>query len=330
MKVLDFNPQPALGVNTNGVNMVMNLLDSNDRSWLTQSTVSVHRTACACGHGFFNAIVEQFEGENKKYIDDQKNALSFICNAVSEFVNKDFDVCYTRCVTKEKTITVDVPKVRKVGFFKTENYIEHETRIEKYTEEERCVYKGWIIERLFRQEGNGSSKETLFFDYCLGANGKLYMVVSHNEDKSAPIEVFECVCYSPAFLRNTFCNVYSSAISGVIGVLDAIPTDCNDSRRNIHIVLDDDYYYNYPIQIDDGHDYPYGFLDGVIIRLINLLDEKGKNECCKKYEKMRRYIFPTEANSSQVQDVDSQFTDNQKSNFISSDDSQNQIIYFVF
>ena len=52
MNYLDFNAQPALGVDSNGVNMVMSLFDSNDKAWLTQSTSSVFRWACAGGHGF--------------------------------------------------------------------------------------------------------------------------------------------------------------------------------------------------------------------------------------------------------------------------------------
>ena len=47
MNYLDFNAQPALGVDSNGVNMVMSLFDSNDKAWLTQSTSSVFRWACA-------------------------------------------------------------------------------------------------------------------------------------------------------------------------------------------------------------------------------------------------------------------------------------------
>lgn len=328
MNYLDFNAQPALGVDTNGVNMVMSLFDSNDKAWLTQSTSSVFRWACAGGHGFFTAIADQLKGEIKKYVEDEKNALFLICIAIAEFVNKDYDVSYTQYIQKEKKIKVDIPKVRKVGLFRTENYIDHEIRIEPYTEEETRVYKGWLLERLYRQEGKGSSAETIVFDYCLGADGKLYFVVTHKEDKTSEPKIFECVYYSPDLLRNPFCNIYSSAISGVIGVLDAIPISKDDPRRNVHIYLDDDYYYNFPIQVDDGNEYPFGFLRGVVTRLVNLLDEKGKIECCKKYEGLTSFMYPTEFESGEASNEKTNTDEKQIIN--NSNYSQEQLEYIDY
>ena len=121
------------------------------------------------------------------------------------------------------------------------------------------------------------------------------------KDNNVKPLIMECICYSPAFIKDPFCNVYSTAISGVIGALDAVPIDRNDSRRKVHIHLDDDYYYDFPIQIDDGHDYPYGFLDGAVSRICSLLDDDRKKECCDKYDWMRQFLFPgSEADDSKV------------------------------
>lgn len=301
MNYYEFDAQPTLGINTNGVNMVYELLNSNDRAWLTQGTDSVHRWACAGANGYFAAVAKSIQGEeDKKYLEDHAKALDVICNAVSEFVNKEYDVIIPKTITKQKTVYVDVPYEVKVGLFKKETRYRKEQRNETYYENETNIYKGWLIERLYRQEGYGSSAEVLFFDYCLGANGKTYLVVSKKDDTSNNPVILECVCYSPAFLNNHFCNIYSAAIGGVIGVLDAIPLNENDPQRKIHLTLDDEYYYNFPVQINDGHDYPFGFLDGVIARLINLLDENGKIECCKKYEAMKKFIFPEDASISQA------------------------------
>jgi len=293
MNYIEFNPQKTLGANTNGVNLVYELLSKNDQSWLTQSNSSVCRWGCPGGNGYFAAVAAHVSEDDKRYLNDHEQALRKICAVIAEFVKKDYDVTFFRTVEREKTITVDVPKVRKVGFFKKEEYIDHETRTEKYSEQETVTYKGWEIERLVRKEdyGYGNPPDTLYISYCLGADGKLYIVASENNDNADPV-VLECIFFSPAFLSNRFTNIYSAAISGVIGALDAIPMDQNDPLRNVHIKIDSDYYYNFPLQIDDGHSYSYGFLDGVIKRLVCLLDESSKKECYKKYDWMGKYLYP--------------------------------------
>lgn len=312
MSYRDFQAQPILDINTNGVNMVYDILNSKDNAWLTQGTDAVQRWACAGANGYFSAVAQHLQGEDKEYLDNHSKSLNVICSAVAEFVNKEYDVKIQRSIQRERTVYVDVPYEVKVGLFKKETRYRKEPRTETYYENDITVYKGWLIERLYRQEGNGSYAEVLFFDYCLGADGNLYLLISKKDDPTNEPLVLNCICYSPAFLNNPYCNIYSSVIAGVVGSLDAIPLDENDSRRNVHLTLDDDYYYNYPIQIDDGHNYPFGFLGGTIVRLINLLDENGKTECCKKYEIMNQFIFPTKANVSQDQRVNSQSANNQQ------------------
>ena len=255
IRYADFQPEPVMGRDTNGFHMVYEIMNTKDDSWLTQMTDAVLGWACQSGNGYYSVLVGALQGENKDFLDSHRKTLDRICSAVSEFVTKGFDAYY---------------------------------------ESEKTIYKGWIIERLFRQEGNDSSAETLLFDYCLGTNGKLYFVVTKKNSTKKPL-VMECICYSPAFIRDPFCNVYSTTISGVVGSLDAIPMDRNDSRRNVHLHLDDDYYYDFPIQIDDGHSYPYGFLDGVVLRICALLDDDGKRKCCSKYDWMREYLYPGDA-----------------------------------
>lgn len=74
--------------------------------------------------------------------------------------------------------------------------------------------------------------------------------------------------------------------------------------RNNHVRLDTDYYYNFPIQLNDEKDYPYEFLWGVISRLIRLLSEDEKTECCKKYEWMRSLVLHTQNSGNMNADKD--------------------------
>ena len=299
MNYIDFNPQPTWSDNSNGVSLVYKLLSEKDQSWMTQSNSSICRWACPGGNGYFSALVAHLSEDDRKSLHDREQMVYKIGSAIAEFINKDYDVIFSRTAEKERTVTIDIPKVRKVGLFKKEEYVEHETRTEKYVEKETVAYKGWRIERLIRKEncGNGNPPEIMFFDYCLGADGRLYMIASEQNDSSDSIVAVRCICYSPDFLSSKYCNVYSAVISGVMGALDAIPMDENDPARNTHIRLDSDYYYNFPIQLDDGGSYPYAFLGGTINRLVNLLDDSNKEACCEKYEWMNTFLYPEEKNA---------------------------------
>ncbi len=309
---VEFDPQPTWGQNTNGVNMVYKILNEKDQSWTTQDSSSYFEWACPGGNGYFAAVAAHTSDEDKKSLDLRKQALKKLCSKVAEFVKKDYDVTVSRTVEKERTVTIDVPKERKVGLFKKEQYIDHETKTEKYKENETITYKGWRLERLVRKKDEyvcGHIAYWTYFDYCLGANGQLYLVVSEHQDRSESDLIYEpsehvlvlnCLCYSPAFLASTFYNVYSAVISGAIGALDAIPIDENDSLRNVNLELDDGFYYNFPIQIDNVDSFTYGFLSGVIERVVNLLDDAGKEACCQKYEYMKSFLYPED----QVSTVD--------------------------
>ena len=251
-KFLDFQAEPTADRSSEIVRMAYGAMNRNDDSWITLNTDAVLQWACKGGNGYFSAVVESIQGENKARVDKNRESMDLLCGAVAEFVTKGCNAYY--------------------GGGKS-------------------AFKGWIIERLFRQEGTGSTAAVLLFDYCLGADGKLYLVVSKRDSDEKPL-VMKCVCYSPASVSEPFCSIYSAAISGVIGALDAIPVDRSDPRRNVLLHLDKDYYFNFPIRMNDKKAYPYSVMNGVIVRLCSLLDESGKNGCCRKYAWMRQFLYP--------------------------------------
>ena len=255
---IEFDPLPVLGPETNAVNLLFRLLNNNDQSWLTQSTSTFTSMGCRSGNSYFAAVVDHVTPDEKEAIRKQEEALSQVGSMIANKIKKDYDLTYK-----------DPGAVDGSG---------------------QITYKGWLLERLYRQEGTGKSAETLYLDYCLGADGETYMIAYDSSSGGADRNVFKCICFSPLFLSNPFANVYTAAISGVAGVFDAIPLNQADPRRNVQIRLDTNYYYNFPLQIDDSSAYPYNFLGGIIRRMFNLLDEETKDKCCEENEYFKEYL----------------------------------------
>lgn len=278
MEYLEFNDEKIVRFNTKMMQICINMIDNNDQRLLSQTNVSI-QDFCSDFHALYKEISESEVSKSQLFLD--KKMLADACKIIAGYVTKDFDAIFEKDVEKTRIITVEVPKVRKVGLFKKENYIDHETKTETFIEREEVIYKGWRIERLLRQEGSGDYSSICFFDYFLGLDGKLYLVVSNSKDLTK--QIYDCILDTPALYINSFCNIFTSAMAGVTGALDAIPIDKEDPRRKVSMSLDDDYYYNFPIQIDDHHEYPYRFGGGVVKRLISLLSKEEKEACFKAY-----------------------------------------------
>lgn len=275
MNYINFNPSPALGINTNVGAVLLRMIETQDNALLTQSASSIIGLSAA-GQGYFRAIADALKSSDKDFLLEQENYMrSALGNLIIPNISKPYDATFTRRVERERAITIDVPKVRKVGFFKKESYIDRETKVEKYCDVEEITYKGWRIERLSRKEVyDWKNYEELFIDYFLGEDGEFYTVLySNDNNKNSDYTVGKCIFLSPLILNYKFCNIFISAFSGVLGVLDAIPMDMQSPQRNIHFVLDSNYYYNYPIQVESADAYPYKLFNGVLNRCVELLDE---------------------------------------------------------
>lgn len=285
MVYYDFSPEPIMAHNTNGVHMFYDMLNTHNQDFLTQSAISIARGMCCCGNGYFEAVRQSaLNNENyKEQLMAQENVLSMICSDVAQMVKREFDSPYVQDVVQETTKKIEVEKTRKVGLFKTEKYIDYEDVVEKELVSERFGYKGWLIERLTRKEEYPDTKglEILYMDYYLGADGKLYCVVFDSDGSYRT--VLNCICYSPLAMDNTFCMIFAAAMSGAIGVLDAVEIDPNSPSRQVNITLDSNYYYNFPFQIDNFDAYPYPHLAGVIKRIFSLISEDEATFIASKY-----------------------------------------------
>lgn len=229
-------------------------------------------------------------GESLKTIVD---AARVTCKLFAAYATRPYDVQYQCLVEKTRQVVVEVPKERKVGLFRKERYIDHEERTEQYKEAETVCYQGWFIERLhvhFSHETFNpyeETTETLYVDYCLGADGEIYMIVHDDSEQWAPL-VLECSSATPMFLANKTFNVFVQAISGTIGALDCIP----QGGLSSDLVLEESgpafrkhYSLNFPAQIDDPSSLPYGTCTGIVNRLLqaNLFNEDAKRKLLEEF-----------------------------------------------
>ncbi len=258
---IDFLPGPATKRQTQNEDLFFNMLNSKDEALLTQGPAAICRWMCSGGQGYFKNIISHANDRNREHLDSCLQGLKALCIGVAEFADKKYDVSYS------------YPSRNASG-------------------REEFIYKGWRLERLYKEEIYPGSREKLLLDYCLGADGKLYMIAS--SDKCSGISehnIMECIVFSPSFLADPYCNVYAAAVSGVLGALDAVPIGLDDASRRTHITLDTDYYLNFPITLADD-EFPYDFLDGTVRRLVGLLDEKAKERCVIKYSNLRELLYP--------------------------------------
>ena len=202
------------------------------------------------------------------------------------YISRPYDVQYSYQVEKERVITEEIPKERKVGLFKKETYMEKVSRTQKYTATETFAYKGWLVERFYRTEGNGSSADTVYFDYCLGADGNMYMI-TYLKENPAKQQVYACSYFSQGLLNEQYCNVYNAVLGGALGALDAVTENANDQSRSVHLYLDDDYYYNFPVQIEDDQ-YSFNFFTGTYYRVIMLLSGEEMQKCFADHEWIKK------------------------------------------
>lgn len=121
---------PVYDIGSNACDILMRLLRDCDQSWLTQWADSVIDWGAKAANSYFDYWTRQLDENQKMFLNMQGGILEKTCMAVSEYCAKPYDLTYYKTIEKEREITVDVPKVRKVGLFKKETYIDKEVRIE--------------------------------------------------------------------------------------------------------------------------------------------------------------------------------------------------------
>ena len=143
-------------------------------------------------------------------------------------------------------------------------------------------FNGWRLdhfERLYLfNNGNPASSysSTRAWDYCLGEDGKLYMVYSvsgkfNNNQQVTDLKylIYDLLPYDAMFLENKNQNMVVSVFHGLLYTLDAIPKERTDN-----VIVDrgnekEKDIFNFPLQLKD-----YGYPEtgeGILARINALL-----------------------------------------------------------
>lgn len=141
----------------------------------------------------------------------------------------------------EKTEYYYAPVVVKTELFKKET--QHEKRARKIAEKESVIlqFNGWLLEHFERINDladDGQHVDKLYWDYCLGSDGKLYIITtSLDEDGSSEYRVNEMFYMFPLPLNSLNQNVSVSVMHGWIGALDVVSMENPNERRWGKILL---------------------------------------------------------------------------------------------
>lgn len=223
-----------------------------------------------------------------EFIASKGNELSEYSYKVAEVcreISKPFDVMIEYPEITERQVYIDVPKTVKTGLFKKETIYEKQIKKEPVISNHSLTFAGWRLDRFWRKciEQDESTRHVsiLSWDYCLGSDGKLYLLNSkygwggfendpNNFFPNKPeFTVDELIPFQIQVLNYKNQNIFIGAFCGLTFVLDAIPIgNRNESSLNHRNGI---YRFNFPLQINDFQENPYGIGEGLLLRLKNLI-----------------------------------------------------------
>ena len=210
-----------------------------------------------------------------KYLKELHEKFLEDARYVAENCKKPFDIRIPATIQLEKTEYDEVPVVVKTGLFKKET--QYEKRARKIVEKESVIlqFNGWLLEhfeRIHDLENDGLRVNKLYWDYCLGGDGRLYIITtSIDEYGSSEYRVDELFCMFPWLLNNLNQNVFVSVMHGWIGALDVVSMESSKDRKYMMQGDGTKYCFNFPLQIDSKEKCSFDVGDGLRERLKKLL-----------------------------------------------------------
>lgn len=258
----------------NGVDMWFECLRDSEASWYTQINSSV-LSFMHYGQKAIPMMLSDDNDMNKLLKEGNERALED-ARYVAENCKKPFDVRIPITIHVEKTEYDEVPVVVKTGLFKKET--QYEKRARKIVEKESVIlqFNGWLLEHFERindLEGDGQRVNKLYWDYCLGGDGRLYIITtSIDEYGSSEYRVNEMFYMFPWLLNNLNQNVFVSVMHGWIGALDVVPMENPEDRKYMMQGDGNKYYFNFPLQIESKEQCSFDIGAGLRERLKKLLN----------------------------------------------------------
>ncbi len=137
------------------------------------------------------------------------------------------------------------------------------------------TYNGWLLERFRRQDiSSGGGTSVITWDYCLGQDGKLY-VITHTSD--GEIRVNDMIPLFPASLKNKTTNRLVAVMHGCVGALDLVPEERGERTEYRHQGNGETQVFDFPWSENMGSPV-YALGDGFARRVAGLLAEGQESE----------------------------------------------------
>lgn len=257
----------------NGVDAWLELMRDPEARWYTQINLSV----LSLMHYGQKAILMMLSDDIdvNKHLKELHEKFLEDARYVAENCKKPFDVKIPATIQREKIEYDEVPVVVKTGLFKKE--MQYEKRARKIVEKESVIlqFNGWLLEHFERiqdLDNDGLRVNKLYWDYCLGDDGRLYIITtSLDEYGSSEYRVNELFCMFPWLLNNLNQNVFVSVMHGWIGSLDVVSMESSKDRKYMMQGDGTKYCFNFPLQIDSKEQCSFDIGDGLRERLKKLL-----------------------------------------------------------
>ncbi|MBQ7653811.1 MAG: hypothetical protein IJS17_01920 [Clostridia bacterium] len=192
-------------------------------------------------------------------------------------LGKPFDVVISYPQKRTKSIYIEVPKTVRKGLFQKKTIYEKQEMEQSEVFSEQVLFEGWTLDSFYRICSEGNAVSNISWNYCLGKDGGLYMVTYkhgfggniNNPNIFFPEKmeyvVDDLIPFNVQLLSYKNQNIFIGAFCGLTFILDAIPIG---KREEVKLNLGSSVYsYNFPLQINDFSENPYGFGEGIMERL---------------------------------------------------------------
>lgn len=265
---------------TNGENIFTQSVQDPDTSWFTQANAPYITFADISQSVFSDYKTLGLPADVLETISATEAALSECARETAANCKKTFDV--SALVTEEEEVITyeDVPKVVKAGLFKKEIRYERVERKTMKSVTKEVYFKGWLLEHFYRKSESQYITEYMNWDYCLGADGNVYLLNSYGQMQpdqnncesycKCRYRIYKCIPLTPLLIVAQNANILIALNSSFAGVLDYVaPGGLPEQETWENGEL---YHWNYPIttkQVPEENVYPFG--RGLKMRLDSLL-----------------------------------------------------------
>lgn len=265
---------------TNGESIFIESIQDPDTSWFTQANAPITKFADFSQSVFGDYKALGLSAEVLNTISETMDTLSACARETAAKCKRAFNV--SALITEEEEVITyeDVPKVVKTGLFKKETRYERVERKTMKSVTKEVYFKGWLLEHFYRKSESQYVTEYMNWDYCLGADGNVYLLNSYGQLRpdqnnlesyyNCGYRIYKCIPLTPLLITAANADILIALISSFTGVLDYVAPGGMPERKTL--VHEELYHWNYPVttnRVPKENVYPFG--RGLKMRLDSLL-----------------------------------------------------------